>query len=953
MAQAPVLNAYLDDDGQEVVVIEMVEGKAKERRVRATYATFHRAKDIDDALMRDLKRSEFVRQVVKTDDGWVRIGWKDDYSRRQARYRFRDIGVDVFEGDVDPVMFWLIESKATIGKPRRCSLDFEADSRVPLSRKQDMRTLSWACTDFATGKTTKMVLEDDTDAAERRLLEALVSYLQDFDQIVVWEGDWKGGEFDTFLFDARTRRLGIQVDLRRWIMLNQLAVWKKMNAHSAESGAEKESYKLEDIAFEQLKRGKTKAPRWVVEEIGERATRGLGGITWDLWERGGKFRELMLEYNGEDAELLYLLEREKGYLALFQVTCELCHIPPNTQALQPTRQMDGYIIPLGRERGDRFPTKPFRDESDDEEEEGKFKGAVVFPPKSVPDEKTGWTKEHAKKWREDHGFKNGILTSIHVCDFKSLYPSIMRTYNLSADAVVEFMTEREFERKGLPEGVCRSPGTGLLTRVAPEGYLPLALRALMAARQYYADEAAKLPPGTAEWQNMMAKSTACKVIANSFYGGGGSKFSRFNHRDVSEACTQNGVHFLKLTAAEGEARAMALVYGDTDSNMVVGPSEEGFRKFVKWINEKKIPSELKSHGCVENFVELAFEKTFERVVFVASKAYVGRYSQYKGTPAKRECHDSTFKHGETCDVCGGPGKLSGEPEIKGVAWKRGDKGKLARELQGRVIDLLVGGVKLKDETGKKIPANPGIDTPTEDLEVYLKVLEQAREHCLAGELPLSEVRLSKALSKSLREYGKDASEAHVRVAKMLDDRGQHVSRGMRVEYVVVDGSKSPQVVIPAEDYTGECDRFYLWEKVYAPTKLLLEAAFPDYDWESWGDVRPKTPTKRGKVVPENQLGLSLSGKPAAAPAIGDFAELAVPGFSVKPLVVRVPETAGQAAIDRVKKVLLAHPGARRVELVVALNSGAEAVLGVPILVSTSAKLREAVEQAVAGSGEAA
>jgi DNA polymerase elongation subunit (family B) len=949
--QSPVLNCYLDDDGQHVIVVEQVDGKAKERRVRATYATFHRAGDLNDALLRDLKRSEFVRSVAKTDDGWIKIGWRDDYSRRQARYKFRDIGVDVFEGDVDPVLFWLIESKATIAKPRRCSLDFEADSRVPLSRKQDMRVLSWACTDFQTGVTTKMVLEADTEAAERRLLEALVRYLDDYDQITVWEGDWKGGEFDTFLFEARTRRCGMGVDPRRWIWLNQLAVWKKMNAHSAESGAEKESYKLEDIAFEQLGRGKVKAPAWVVEAIGDKALQSLGAVTWELWERGGEFRQLMLDYNGEDAEILVQLEQKKGYLALFQATCELCHLPPTTQALQPTRQMDGYIIPLGRAREHRFPTRPFRDAEDEEEDKGKFRGAVVFHPKSVPDEANGWTKEHAKKWREDNGFRNGILSGVHVCDFKSLYPSVMRTYNLSADAVAGWMTDKELAQKGgVPAGHCRSPGTGLVTRLDPEGYLPLALRDLMRLRQHYADEAAKLSPGTAEWQDMMAKSTACKVTANSFYGGGGSKYSRFNHRDVSEACTQNGVHFLKLTASEGEQRGMVLVYGDTDSNMVVGPTEEGFRRFVAWINGKKIPAEVASHGCRENFVELAFEKTFDRIVFVAAKAYVGRYSQYKGTPAKRECHGATFKHGEACPSCGGHGKLAGEPEIKGVAWKRGDKGKLARELQGKVIDLLVGGVKLKDESGRKVPANPGIETPTEDIAEYFKVLEATRTHVLGGELPLSEVRLSKALSKSLREYGKDASEAHVRAAKMLEDRGQHMSRGMRVEYVVVDGSKSPQAVIPAEDYAGECDRFYLWEKVYAPTKLLLEAAFPDHDWESWGDVRPKAPTKRGKAAPEGQLGLSLTERPKApAP---DYGELAVPGFSIRPLVVRVPEAAGTAAIDRVTKVLLAHPGARRVELVVALASGDEAVLGVPLLVSTSPKLKAAVERAIAGDDAA-
>ena len=41
--------------------------------------------------------------------------------------------------------------------------------------------------------------------------------------------------------------------------------------------------------------------------------------------------------------------------------------------------------------------------------------------------------------------------------------------------------------------------------------------------------------GTPEWQDAMSASTAYKVVANSFYGAGGSAKSRYNDRDVSEA----------------------------------------------------------------------------------------------------------------------------------------------------------------------------------------------------------------------------------------------------------------------------------------------------------------------------------------------------------------------------------------------------------------------------------
>jgi DNA polymerase elongation subunit (family B) len=957
-APNPIVNAFLDDDGSRILVFEKTpEGEVRERRIRASYVTYHRASELDDRMMRSLKGSDHVAHIAHEGEGnaWVRIGWKNDALRRTARFKFRDMGVECFEGDVDPVMFWLVQNRARIAKPRRVYLDFEADSRVPLSRKEDMRVLSWSLTahdanEEGTHETLVRVLEEDTEEAEADLLEKLVANLRRFDQVCTWEGDWKGGEFDSVLFAARTRRCGLGVDPRRWMWLNQLAVWRKMNMHSAESGAEKESFKLEDIAWEQIGKGKESVPDFVVKRFGDAALRGLGGLTWDLWEAGGKFRELLVRYNARDTEILRELEKKKGYITLFQATCEICGIPPVTRSLQPTRQMDGYLLRLGRERNHRFPTKAFR-EDDEEEDKGKFKGAVVFSPKSVPVEDEGWTKEHAAAWRREHGFRNGILRDVHVCDFKSLYPSVMRTWNLSGDAVAGMMSKREVQAKGIPAGHCWSPGNGLLTRVEPEVVLPLALRDLMNERQKYSDEAARLPPGTPEWQDAMSKSTACKVTANSFYGGGGSSYSRFNNRDVSEACTQNGVHFLKLTAEEGEKRKMLLVYGDTDSNFVIGPTEDGFRKFVSWINKKRIPEEVARHGCKENFVELAFEKTFSRIVFVRAKAYVGRYSQYKGTRAKPDS----------------------EPEVKGVAYKRGDKGKLARELQGRVIDLLVGGLRVKDATGKKVPANLGlrvgkcaegnpavvgeeepgraVETPTDDLDVYRAVLRAARDHVLTDPLPLEEVRFSKSINKKLKEYvkttstGKESVPAHITAAKALEARGEIIGAGSRVEYVVVDGSESPQKVIPASDYAGECDRFYLWERVFEPSKSLLEAAFPDENWEEWGDVRPKKPRGKAAKVPEEQLGLALTSTRV------DAGELAMPSFSTKPLLVEIPESAGEPALERQKEVFTRHPGARAVELHIVLKTGARAVLSCPLRVSTGPRFREDVERAISGEGE--
>lgn len=937
-----VVNAFLDDDERRVVVVERGPGgERRARRVRAEHVTWHRAEDLTPAMLRQLSKLEFSRSI-RTEGAWVRVGWDGAEGRRAGLRGMRANGVASFEGDVDPVLLWLVEGGAPIARPRRCYLDVEADSRVQLSRKEEMRILSWAVVDHDTGEELVGCLREETDAAERELLRALVGALAAYDQVCVWEGDWKGGEFDSVVVPARCRMRSVDVDALPIVWLNQLAVWKKMNMHSAESGAEKESFKLEDIAYEQVGEGKEPTPDFVRARWPERSARGLGGMTWELWEAGGEFRDLLLRYNARDARLLRKLELRKKYVALFETVCQLCGIVPEIRSLQPTRQMDGFMLRLGREHGRRYATKVFRE---GEAERDKFKGALVIQPKTLD-----------PAWRQRHGMSNGILRDVHVCDFAGMYPSMMLSYNLGAEAKVGTAASAEAWRgRGDAATTCYSPGTGLVTRVDEPGMVTLALRTLIAARKEHSDRAASLPYGTPEWHDAMSLSTASKVVANSFYGAQGSPYSRFFDRDVSEATTQNGVHFLRITIAEAEKRGMHVVYGDTDGLAIIGPSMRAFAHFVDWLNQKRFPDEVASHGCRENHVKIAFEKSFSRITFTTAKRYCGTPAHYKFSTTCERC--TTAKGGPgsvdvrtlTCRDCGyvyeRPPRFLGKPEIKGLEYKRGDRLRLARELQGRVIDMLVGGVRVKGADGVERPANPGIETPTEDLSHYAAAIEAARDRVFGGELPVEEVRQSKALSMSLREYGRAASQEHVRVARMLVERGRAVARGLRIEFVVVDAAQSPMVVIPAEDYEGQFDRIYLWKQVYGPTAALLGAAFPDENWARYEESRPKKRRGRSAALP-GQLGLVLTRVNTPEEA---RAELAVAAYRPQALEIVIPRGAPEGAVERVREAAARHPGQRRAEIVVETEAGGRTAIPPELKVLTGTRFEADVQRAITGS----
>lgn len=317
------------------------------------------------------------------------------------------------------------------------------------------------------------------------------------------------------------------------------------------------------------------------------------------------------------------------------------------------------------------------------------------------------------------------------------------------------------------------------------------------------------------------------MAANSFYGVLGNLYSRFHDRSIAESVTQAGVWLIEQTIAAVKQRGWRAIYSDTDSCCVAGVGEEEFASFVAWCNAELYPKILQQQGCRTNAVKIAYEKEFDRLVLVSAKRYCASFVHFKG---KRATENS-------------------KPEIKGLEYRRGDTSKLARELQARAIDGLVGGLKLSE----------GVMVPTVDRDHFRRLIYAQQQHVLHGELTIEDVVIAKALGKPMEQYGGVRSDgaagvvpAHVKVALMMKKRGEELGEGAKVEYVVTDGSISPQVVDFASEYK-RVDRYYLWEKkVFPPTRDLLKAAFPEVDWGlEFGKVRPKVVKGRRRSVVQN------------------------------------------------------------------------------------------------------
>jgi len=146
----------------------------------------------------------------------------------------------------------------------------------------------------------------------------------------------------------------------------------------------------------------------------------------------------------------------------------------------------------------------------------------------------------------------GLYEHVLVLDFKSLYPSIIRTFLID------------------PVGLCKGRALAAGPEVAEpavagfngarfcrqQPILPALLTDLWAARDQ-AKAAANLP-----------LATAIKIIMNAFYGVLGSPQCRFFDQRLSSSITLRGHQVLTESAAYVERHGYTVIYGDTDSLFV-------------------------------------------------------------------------------------------------------------------------------------------------------------------------------------------------------------------------------------------------------------------------------------------------------------------------------------------------------------------------------------------------
>ncbi|MEK6935037.1 MAG: DNA polymerase II [Nanoarchaeota archaeon] len=246
--------------------------------------------------------------------------------------------------------------------------------------------------------------------------------------------------------------------------------------------------------------------------------------------------------------------------------------------------------------------------------------------------------------------KPGIYDNVLVFDFRSLYPSVMRTFNIDPAS---------FLGKKKEKNSIQAPNKVFFRN--ENGIVPEIIQTLWEERERARKE-----------KNELARY-AIKILMNSFFGIMASPSCRFFSMDFANAITHFGQYFVKLTAEKINKMGLEVIYADTDSNFVNANTES--EKKANEIGEK-IEKDInifyrhfiKKGYNRESFLELEFEKNYLR--FLMPKIRSGK----KG--AKKRYAGLLIKDGKE--------KL----ETIGIESVRSDWTGAAQEFQKGILDRI-------------------------------------------------------------------------------------------------------------------------------------------------------------------------------------------------------------------------------------------------------------------------
>ncbi|MBU0461809.1 MAG: DNA polymerase II [Nanoarchaeota archaeon] len=296
--------------------------------------------------------------------------------------------------------------------------------------------------------------------------------------------------------------------------------------------------------------------------------------------------QLLIDYNIKDAQLAYDIIEKTNSLNLTIRRSMLTRMQPD--------RVDGSVASL-----DSLYLK--------EVQKRKIVAPTAFVGEGEERIKGGFVRESMP----------GIYDNIIVLDFKSLYPSIILTFNIDPYSFVG-MRVKDFDKKKF----VKTPNGAIFRNET--GVLPDIIKSLWEQRD------------AAKKKKDMLESHAIKILMNSFFGVLANPACRFYSRDMANAITHSGQFLIQLCAKKVEEMGHTVIYGDTDSLFVdshIKKYDDAVKKgedIQKSINTF-LQGYIKKEYARPSFMEIQFEKVYKKFLMTkvrhgeegAKKRYAG------------------------------------------------------------------------------------------------------------------------------------------------------------------------------------------------------------------------------------------------------------------------------------------------------------------------------------------
>lgn len=332
----------------------------------------------------------------------------------------------------------------------------------------------------------------------------------------------------------------------------------------------------------------------------------------------------------------------------------------------------------------------------------------------------------------------GLYESVLVLDYKSLYPSIIRTFLIDPLGLVEGLRE--------PGDATSVPGFRGARFSRTRHCLPAIVERVWQGR-----EAAKR-------EHNAPLSQALKIIMNAFYGVLGSSGCRFFDPRLASSITLRGHQIMRQTRELIESQGYAVIYGDTDSTFVwlKGAHDEAHaaaigKRLVALVNQWW-REHLGDTFELDSALELQYETHYKRFLMPTIRgAEEGSKKRYAGLVQRDDGRE--------------------EMVFKGLESVRTDWSPLARQFQQELYERIF----------RRQP--------------YQAYLREYVRKTLAGEQ--DELLIyRKRLRRPLADYQRNVPP-HVRAARLADDfndrqgRPRQYQNGGWISYVITVAGPEP------------------------------------------------------------------------------------------------------------------------------------------------------------------